>query len=403
MSRARNLASSISATTRTAVGRAGNVTLDLSGNSNYFDAETLTGATTVTFGTPSTQSKRFTYTFIPSYDTSASSVDDTDTWVIDGSDGAYHRNIDTAYFCRLFSNDGLRYYTSTGSGDQINEFILSSPFELETATWNHRIYLNNESSNSYGPVVKQSFNASMSIPECMRFNNDGTKLFVMGRGSDAVKEFHLSTAFDLTTISYDSSFSVGSNETNPYNFSFSADGTRMQVSGSTGDGVDQYLLSTGFDVSTASFVRFDATTALVDGSSVASYAGCMLWNADGTKMFYGPGNSATHCIYTLTPSTPYLLHTNTTVDSNKIFRFGLNGSPTGPYNMWTHMPTLDRMYWSDQMLIIERGTRYIPTFATSFSGATKFFTRGYRHFLEFETHNGGSSYQLINHTKTNIQ
>ena len=71
--------------------------------------------------------------------------------------------------------------------------------------------------------------------------------------------------------------------------------------------------------------------------------------------------------------------------------------------MWTHMPTLDRMYFSDQFLIIERGTRYIPTFATAFSGATKFFSRGYRHFLEFETHDGGSSYQLINHTKTNIQ
>tara|TARA_B100000609_G_scaffold192988_1_gene183782 strand:- start:943 stop:1332 length:390 start_codon:yes stop_codon:yes gene_type:complete len=129
----------------------------------------------------------------------------------------------------------------------------------------------------------------------------------------------------------------------------------------------------------------------------------MLWNADGTKMFYGPANSAVNGIYTLTPASPYLLHSTTTVDSNKIFRFGINGSTTGPYNMWTHMPTLDRMYWSDQMTIIERGTRYIPTFATAFSGATKFFTRGYRHFLEFETHNGGSSYQLINHTKTNIQ
>ena len=63
----------------------GNVTLDLSGSFNYFDAETLTGATTVTFGTPSSPHKRFTYTFIPSYDTSASSVDDTDTWVIDGT------------------------------------------------------------------------------------------------------------------------------------------------------------------------------------------------------------------------------------------------------------------------------------------------------------------------------
>ena len=97
MSRARNLASSISAQ-RTAVGRTGNVTLDLTSSFNYFDAETLTGATTVTFGTPSTPHKRFIYTFIPSYDTSASSVDDTDTWVIDGTQ--FNNNIETAGICR---------------------------------------------------------------------------------------------------------------------------------------------------------------------------------------------------------------------------------------------------------------------------------------------------------------
>ena len=67
------------------------------------------------------------------------------------------------------------------------------------------------------------------------------------------------------------------------------------------------------------------------------------------------------------------------------------------------MPTLDRIHWSDQNIVIERGTRYIPTFSTAFSGAFNFFTRGYRHFLEFETHDTGSNYQLISHTKTNIQ
>ena len=86
--------------------------------------------------------------------------------------------------------------------------------------WSHRVYLNGETSSQVGPVVKNSISASLAIPECMRFNPNGTKLFVLGRNSDAIKEFHLSTAFDLSTISLDSSFSVGSNETSPMNFTF---------------------------------------------------------------------------------------------------------------------------------------------------------------------------------------
>ena len=71
-------------------------------------------------------------------------------------------------------------------------------------------------------------------------------------------------------------------------------------------------------------------------------------------------------------------------------------------NNWRAI-SMDRMFWSDRYMMIERGTRYLPTFSTSFTGHHKYLDRGYRHFLEFETNNTGSSYQLINHTKVNIQ
>ena len=386
---------------RASVASSGNVTLNLSGDDNYFDAGTLTGTTAITFGTPSSANKRFIYTFIPSYNTSASSVDDTSTWVIDGTQ--HDNTVETAGICKIFSNDGLKFYVLTYNGDQINEFTLSAPFQFDNMVWSHRVYLNGETSSQVGPVVKNSISASLAIPECMRFNPNGTKLFVLGRSSDAIKEFHLSTAFDLSTISLDSSFSVGSNETNPMNFTFNNDGTKLYVAGTTGDGIDQYNLSTGYDVSTASFFRFDSMSSLIDASGVATVGGLMFWNSDGTKMFFGPSNSASSCIYTLIPNSPYIIHSTTQVDQNNIFRFGFNAHIPGGGPVWTPMPTLDRIHWSDQNIVIERGTRYIPTFSTAFSGAFNFFTRGYRHFLEFETHDTGSSYQLINHTKTNIQ
>ena len=256
---------------RASVASSGNVTLNLSGDDNYFDAGTLTGTTAITFGTPSSANKRFIYTIIPSYDTSASSVDDTSTWVIDGTQ--HDNTVETAGVCKIFSNDGLKFYVLTYNGDQINEFTLSAPFQFDNMVWSHRVYLNGETSSQVGPVVKNSISASLAIPECMRFNPNGTKLFVLGRSSDAIKEFHLSTAFDLSTISLDSSFSVGSNETNPMNFTFNNDGTKLYVAGTTGDGIDQYNLSTGYDVSTASFFRFDSMSSLIDASGVATVGG----------------------------------------------------------------------------------------------------------------------------------
>ncbi len=85
------------------------------------------------------------------------------------------------------------------------------------------------------------------------FNTDGTKMFLTGTESRAVSEYHLTTAFDVSTASLDSSFSVSSEETAPMSVKFNNDGTKMFVTGVSSDKVHEYTLSTAFDVSTASF------------------------------------------------------------------------------------------------------------------------------------------------------
>ena len=42
-------------------------------------------------------------------------------------------------------------------------------------------------------------NAWESGPTSMTFNNDGTKMFIIGQSFDHVLEFNLSTAFDVST------------------------------------------------------------------------------------------------------------------------------------------------------------------------------------------------------------
>ena len=90
---------------------------------------------------------------------------------------------------------------------------------------------------------------------------DGTKMFIVGTDDKTVDEYNLSTGFDVSTASYVDGFSVGSQETVPTGLEFSADGKRMFITGNNGDDVTEYKLTTAFDVSTASHVgQFDVSS-----------------------------------------------------------------------------------------------------------------------------------------------
>ncbi len=147
------------------------------------------------------------------------------------------------------------------------------------------------SSKAFAEVTYvDSFNlqATTATPTGLAFNTDGTKMFVMGYHGDEVNEYTLSTGFDVSTTEFVDGVSVRSVDgvtrvAKPYGLAFNTDGTKMFVTSAfsinIGGEVLEYTLSTGFDVSTASFV---------DGFSVfdedATPIG-LAFNTDGTKMF----------------------------------------------------------------------------------------------------------------------
>ena len=68
-------------------------------------------------------------------------------------------------------------------------------------------------------------------------------------------------AFDASTAGFVHSFDVSSQNTIPSGVAFSADGSKMFVTGFDGGDVYEYTLSTPFDVSTADFVdSFDVSS-----------------------------------------------------------------------------------------------------------------------------------------------
>jgi len=139
----------------------------------------------------------------------------------------------------FFKPDGLKMYIVGSAGDDVNEYSLSTAWNISTA-----IYLQNFS------VAAQDTN-----PTGIFFKPDGLKMYVVGSGGDAVYEYNLSTAWDISTASYLQNFSVGTQDTNPTDIFFKPDGLKMYVVGDTGNDVNEYNLSTAWDISTASYLR----------------------------------------------------------------------------------------------------------------------------------------------------
>jgi hypothetical protein len=143
--------------------------------------------------------------------------------------------------------------------------------------------------------VSFSVGGQEAAPYGISFNDTGSKMYVIGAGSDSVFQYSLSPPYDITTASYDNvSFSVASQETLPTDITFSADGTKMYIVSFIGDTVFQYGLTSAFDVSTASY---DSVSFSV--SSQATAPASVLFNTVGTKMYILDDTSDTIYQYTL--------------------------------------------------------------------------------------------------------
>ena len=162
-----------------------------------------------------------------------------------------------------FNSDGTKVFIVGQAGDDVNEYALSTAFDISTASYTQNF-----------SVLSQE-----SQPQSLAFNTDGTKMFVIGNSGDDVNEYTLSTGFDISTASYSQNFSVAAQDGDPRDVTFNADGTKRFVVGNDGDDINEYALTTGFDVSTASYSQ-NFSVAAQETTPVG-----VAFNSDGTKMF----------------------------------------------------------------------------------------------------------------------
>jgi hypothetical protein len=140
-------------------------------------------------------------------------------------------------------------------------------------------------------------------PLGLAFKYDGTKMYMVG-ASDTVFQYSLSTAWDVSTASYDSvSFSTSQQTTTPMDIQFKPDGTKMFVGDDPTDDIFQYTLSTPWDISSASYDN-------VSFSTPSNYLNGFFFNGDGTKVYFI--SSGDDKIYERTLSTAYDLSSTVT-------------------------------------------------------------------------------------------
>ncbi len=171
-----------------------------------------------------------------------------------------------------FNNDGSKMFVLGNGGDVVVEYDLSVNFDISTATYagaGEEFFVGNED----------------DLPTGVAFNNDGSKMFVVGVSDDAVVEYNLSTSFDVSTATYAGAaeeFFVGAEENSPTGLAFSSDGSKMFVVGSSGDAVVEYSLSTNFDVSTATYAGADEEFSV---AAQEDFPLGLAFNNDGSKLF----------------------------------------------------------------------------------------------------------------------
>ena len=175
-----------------------------------------------------------------------------------------------------FNNDGTKMFVVGDTGNDINSYTLSTGFDLSTATFND---INGDGS---GFDVSDQDEATRGIA----FNNDGTIMYYIGNTDNDIYVYTLSTGFDLSTATFNdingdgSGFDISGQETVPRGLTFNNDGTKMFLVGDNGNDINEYTLSVGFDLtSTVTHVgSFDISSQETNPQGIA-------FNTTGTKMF----------------------------------------------------------------------------------------------------------------------
>lgn len=164
-----------------------------------------------------------------------------------------------------FKPDGTRLFTSTRSG-YVDDWELSTPWDISSLTHVRQLTL-------WRHLESQDPNIAV--------RPDGSAVYILGKQTDKVYEFTVTTPWDIATLNSSPTreFSIQAQEFSPTGLFFDPEGTKMFVCGESGQDVNEYDIASAWDITTAVYVQSFSVAA--QGTSPAGLA----FKDDGTEMY----------------------------------------------------------------------------------------------------------------------
>ena len=236
-----------------------------------------------------------------------------------------------------FNSDGTKLFLvdqgQGGADNTIEEFDLSTAYDVSSCTH-----------------VEEHFAGDFVGLVGIEFNTDGTKLFIYNTaGADSIKQYSLNSPYNLSNITLqkqstgtsDKTFSTI--ESQPMGFTFSSDGSKMFITGTKKDKVQEFNLSTPFDLSSVS------RTSGYDISNEAVSVGGISFSNDGLKMFVLDSNldAANKDVneYDLTCGFGVINCIDPTANKDDVASIETQSETTKKLIQHTTFPVLNRMEW----------------------------------------------------------
>jgi hypothetical protein len=178
-----------------------------------------------------------------------------------------------------FGNDGLRLYANTGSA--IQQYNLLEAYDVSSGS-----YIGQLSTTGVTGTIKD-FDVSP----------DGTKLMILGTTSNSVYEYSLGTAHSITTGTYNSrAYALTSQDADMRFIHFANSGLRFITLGYNNDAIYQYTCATAFNLTSITFnTSLSLSSYITNPTSDGLYQHPMAVSADGLRIIisYITGSSAT--------------------------------------------------------------------------------------------------------------
>ena len=185
----------------------------------------------------------------------------------------------------VFKTDGTEMYVirsdgSSGNNVSIEQFTLSTPWNTSTLSWTARTALRAGCTTSI-----QSRGIS--------FKPDGTRVFVGNEGNNIIAQYDLTTPWDITSMTNQQcSGSIQSDESSLRNIQLSSDGNFLYVGGNSGDDINKYSLSSPYNIT---------SITLETSYSIVAQTGNMrgfIFSSNFTKLYVtGDDGSSSDVIY----------------------------------------------------------------------------------------------------------